>query len=288
MRTMKRLWAAALLAPLMAPLVAGATAITFGTVEYVTVRTCIPGATTACDDISPIIASSLGGNPGDPASAASVSLAGYGSAAGSVALSGTVGAPILHASASSVAGARTNTNSVALQSYTYTGATSTTRTFGGTLTYTQTTTGVYPTGPGGGVHAAIDIFTLPTAAADVGTTQLDYFNAMFGPSAFAGYVDLGSAVFDDPDTNPAGSASFGVTVTLNPGDTIWVWALLQTPATNGSVVDASHTLVTHWDDSTALTPAVSVPEPASLALVGLALAAGLVRQSTGRRANRHI
>ncbi len=262
-----------LLATLLAPLAASATAISFGTVEYTTVRSCIAGATTACDAVSSIIASDLGGNPGDAVSVAAVSLAGYGSAAGSVALSGTVGAPILHASASSLAGARTNTNSVALQSYTYTGATATTRTFGGTLTYSQTMTGVYPTGPGGGVHAAIDVFTLPTATADVGSTQLDYFNAMFDPASyFAGLVDLGSAVFDDTGTNLSGAGSLGVTVTLNPGQTVWVWALLQTPAPNGSVVDASHTLVTAWDDSSALSPAVAVPEPASLALVALALA----------------
>lgn len=52
--------------------------------------------------------------------------------------------------------------------------------------------------------------------------------------------------------------------------------LLQTPAANGSVVDASHTLVTGWNETADLTPAVTslpVPEPSSLALFGLGLAA---------------
>ena len=63
---------------------------------------------------------------------------------------------------------------------------------------------------------------------------------------------------------------------LAPGETLWLRVLLQTPAANGSDVDASHTLVTGWSDSADLTPAVTslpVPEPTPLALFGLGLAA---------------
>jgi hypothetical protein len=47
------------------------------------------------------------------------------------------------------------------------------------------------------------------------------------------------------------------------------------------VIDASHTLVTGWDDATDLVPAVTslpvpVPEPAPVALFGLGLAVALV------------
>ena len=104
---------------LVAPLVTHAAEISAGTAEYVTFRDCIAG-TTACDDVSPIVSGLFGGSPGAASSSASETFAGYGSASGSVSLSGDIGAPILHASASSEAGKRSNTNSIALQSYTYT------------------------------------------------------------------------------------------------------------------------------------------------------------------------
>ena len=260
---------------LAAPLASHATEITAGTAEYVTARDCIAGATSVCDDVSPIVMSQYGGNGGAFSSAATETFAGYGSASGSVSLSGTIGAPVLHASASSLADKRVNTNSVALQSYTYTGAAATTRTFGGTLTYNQMETGFYPDNTG--VYAVIDAFTLTSAAIDVGTTPEDNFNALFDADFSAeGYVDIASMTFADTSSNPAGSGTFSVDVPLTPGETIWLRVLLQTPAANGSVTDASHTLITSWNDSADLTPAVTstpVPEPSSMAMFALGLAA---------------
>ena len=260
---------------LAAPLASHATDITAGTAEYITARDCIAGATSVCDDVSPIVMSQYGGNGGAFSSAATETFAGYGSASGSVSLSGTIGAPVLHASASSLADKRVNTNSVALQSYTYTGAAATTRTFGGTLTYNQMETGFYPDNTG--VYAVIDAFTLTSAAIDVGTTPEDNFNALFDADFSAeGYVDIASMTFADTSSNPAGSGTFSVDVPLTPGETIWLRVLLQTPAANGSVTDASHTLITSWNDSADLTPAVTstpVPEPSSMAMFALGLAA---------------
>ena len=248
---------------------AHAVPVSFGTAEYVTVRTCTAGVT-PCDNISPVIQGEFGG------------LAGYGSADGSVALSGVVGAPVLRASASAEPGARTNTNSVALQRYTYTGTVTTTRTFGGTLTYSQTVTGPYPTGIGSGVSANIDIFTLPTSTIEVGATADSNFFALFSPSAYAGYASLGSDHYSDTASTATGVGALDVTVTLNPGDSVWVWALLQTPATHDALIDASNTLLTAWDNAADLVPAavaVAVPEPATTLLVGLALVAlGGLRQ----------
>jgi hypothetical protein len=259
---------------LAAPLVTHAVEISAGTAEYVTFRNCVAG-TTACDDVSPIVAGQYGGNPGAYSSAANETYAGYGSAAGSVSFSGVIGAPVLHADATSLAGKRSNTNSVALQSYTYTGSAATTRTFGGTLTYSQVETGSYP--DNAGVYATIDAFTLTAAAIDAGISAEDNFNTLFDADYGAyGYADLASSVYADTGTNPAGSGTLGVTVTLTPGETIWLQVLLQTPAANGSEVDASHTLITGWNDTTGLTPAVTslpVPEPSSMALCALGLAA---------------
>jgi len=264
---------------LVAPFAAQAVDITAGTAEYVTFRDCIAGAT-ACDNISHIVAGQYGGSPGAYSSAATQNFAGYGSASGSVSFSGTIGAPVLHASASAEPGKRANTNSVALQSYTYTGTEATTRTFGGTLTYSQLETGPYP--ENAGVSASIDAFTLTSPTIDAGSTPDSNFYTLFNADFSAyGYADVAADSYTDTGTNPAGSGTLGVTVTLTPGETIWLRVLLQTPAANGSFVDASHTLVTGWDVPTELTPAATslpvtgVPEPTSLAMLGLGLAATL-------------
>ena len=279
-RPMNRLFARSVLALLLAaPFVTHAVEINAGTSEYVTFRDCVAGAT-ACDSVSHIVFGQFGGSPGAFSSAANVTYAGYGSAAGSVSFSGTIGAPILHANASSLAGKRTNTNSVALQSYTYTGTETTTRTFGGTLTYNQVETGAYP--DNAGVYASIDAFTLTAATIDAGSTpDTNFYTLLNADFSAYGYADVASNSYIDTGTNPAGSGTLGVTVTLTPGETIWLRVLLQTPAANGSFVDASHTLVTSWDIPTDLVPAVTslpvtgVPEPSSLAMLGLGLAATL-------------
>lgn len=258
------------------PMATRAVPITYDTAEFASFHNCIAGAT-PCDDIGPTLGGVFGGNPGDATSSASATMAGYGTVSGSVSLSGTVGAPILRASATSESGTRQNTNSLALESYTYTGAAPTTRTFGGTLTYSQDLTGTFPFAVGDGVFAVIDVFTLPGSTVDVGATPAENFVSLLDLD-FPGYADLGSQTYSDSASNATGLATLGVAVILNPGETVWVWALLQTPATDGSTVDASHTFVTAWDNSADLTPGyrppptVSVPEPGNtVALMGITL-----------------
>lgn len=255
-------------------LAAGSTAaqavlVNASTAELLSFRYCIVGIT-PCDDLTDAVQLDYGGSPGATASTAGNTVVGLGSAAGSVSLSGTIGAPILMASASSDPGARVSTNSVALQSYTYTGTEASTRTFGATLTYSQTLSGIYPAG--NGISAAMDLFTLSASKVDVGSTPESNFQAIFIPSSFPDYSSLGYQDYSDDASTTAGSALLGVTVTLQPGETVWVWLVLQTPAANGSVVDASHTLLTSWDNPLNLVPAAVVPEPAtgSLLLLGLA------------------
>lgn len=255
-----------------APMTARAVWVDYGTSEVVTLRDCVVGVS-GCDGLSPLVAYMYGGLPGDATSAATISLPDYGAATGMVSLSGTIGAPILHASASSDPGKRTSTNSVALQSYTYTGDVATTRTFGGTLSYSQYVTGDYPFGVGSGVIAMINVFTLPSSTIDVGNTEQSNYDALVNVQGLPGFSDLGFDQYADAASTAAGLATLEVTVTLTPGETVWVWAFVQTPATNGGITDASHTLITSWDDAANLTPAVSVvPEPATTTLFGLGLA----------------
>ena len=252
-----------------------AAAISAGTAEYVTVRTCTVAGVSGCDSLSSVQFGMYGGMPGDTTSAASLSVTGFGSANGSVSLSGIVGAPVLRADANSQAGKRLNTNSVALQRYTYNGPAPTTRVFQGDLSYSQLVTGTYPVGVGGGINAILEVFTLPTETIDIDNNEIANFEMLFfGYSRLIGYSSLGISNYRDSTSTLTGNGTLSVVVNLNPGDAVWVKALVQTPAVNGGWVDSSHTFVTSWDNSSGLTPAaVAIPEPTTLALSLFALAA---------------
>src|SRR5690349_3020962 len=273
---MKKLLAWALVA-LACPLTAGAVSVDYSTAVGLTFRDCIDLGDTGCDDVSSLVQRNYDATPPNTSSAATASLANYGSSAALASFS------ILRAEATSLAGKRLNANAIAVQKYTYVGAEPTQRTFQGTLTYSQTLTGVYPDFVGTGVTAVLDVYTLPGGAAatiDVGDTAESNFNALFSVYALPGYTDLldpnsTSYLFIDPSPNVAnGTGTASATVALNPGDTIWVSALLQTPAVNGGTVNAFDTFTAGWDNAADLIPAslAAVPEPTTIALMAVGLA----------------
>jgi PEP-CTERM motif len=281
------------LAPLLLALalpVAEATSITAGTGEIVTFRQCVAGVT-ACDTLDttgPDASLTYGGLPGNSSSSTgTVELGTLGTGFGyaSLGTSAVDGAPFLEASANAVPGERVGTTVIALQSYAWNGEGPATRTFDGTLSYSQTLTGTYPPAVWGGINAEIDIFTMTPTSVDAGTTALENFDSLYNADGgLLGYADLGSAQYSDLNSNPDGSALLSDTVTLTPGQTIWVWTILQTVGTNGGAVDAAHTLITGWDNATGLVPAAttSVPEPSTLALLFVGLL-GCLAASLSRR-----
>ncbi len=263
--------------------------VNFGTAEGVTARDCIAGEWTQCDSLSKPSIFVYGGTPGGASSTASFDNPDYGSAFGSVSLSGVVGAPVLRTKAASKSGKRVNTNSVALQRYVYSGSEQVERTFGGVLTYRQYLTEEATVD--NGVYALLYIFKTATDVVDVGDTSASNFDALLGFLKWAfendsGFKELGwDEFFDSRLDVPDGLEELSVTVTLNPGDAIWVYALLQTPAANGSLVDASNTLVTAWDDPESLVPAAQVPEPSTIGLLAWGLLGfGLTAAASRRRA----
>lgn len=285
----------ALAALLVLPAVASAIPIQASTGTWVTMRDCIgPGG--SCSELSPIASNSqYGGTPGGTASFATVTSPLYGTATASTALSGEAGAPLLTASATSEVGGRVNTNSFALQRYTYTGAVATTRSFGGTLTYSSTITDPLNAtyGPAAsGVYAEMRIFITDSAFAEAGGTAQSNNDLLFAFShadGTAGFTLVGEASYGDQFSTSAGLAAPSITLGLNPGDSFWVWAFIQTPAADGSIVDASHTFITAWNNIENLMPAAqahTVPEPGTLGPIALGLAlAGLARR---RRERLHV
>ncbi len=101
------------------------------------------------------------------------------------------GAPVLRASSTIIAGNYNNVASAAaLQSYTWDGTGTATRTFGGTLTYSQSMTSGTVGPPG--VNAIIEVFTLPTGQSfNAGVTSTDNMNALLGITGQSGSQSLG-------------------------------------------------------------------------------------------------
>ena len=260
-----KLWTIFAVGLLAAPMVASAIQVQSSTSVYLTFRDCVTGAT-ACDEYTRVLVFSYGGLPGDLSATSSLSDPAYGALFADAQLTGTAGAPILRTSADSEPLKRISTNSAALQRYTYTGSVPTTRTFGGSLTYSQ----VVPIenqdfplsqwSPGAGISgiltAELEVFTLTDVFLEVGDTDAyNFYYLHAGYRDAPGYVSIASDQYSDDATNPAGFATLGVSVDLNPGDSVWVRVFLQTPALNGATVDSSNTFITGWDNANNLVPA---------------------------------
>jgi hypothetical protein len=234
----------------------------------------VPGAT-ACDGITRIVAGSITGVPGDLATTASMSQSGYGAVSGDAQLSGPASAPVLSGSAASLAGKRSGSSSAALQRYVYTGSTPTTRSFRAELTYDQ----VVPAENAGlavpsQAFAAVEVFRLGDPSLEAGATPLENWTAITtGYESAPGYVSLGLATATSPSNiTAAGSETLSVSVTLNPGDTVWVISLLQALTVNGAAGSAS--LATGWDDASGLQPAHAAFEALLQRLADSALGVG--------------
>jgi hypothetical protein len=246
------------------------------TSSEVTTRNCIAGAS-GCDSISRIVQSVVDGAPGNPTTASSAVLSQLGYQATASAnlnappdANGVV-SPVLNTVATSTAGTREAAEAWALQSYTYTGAAATQTTFGGTVTYSQSINGSYPQDiTGSGTAIGLEVFTLaPGQLFSTGTSPIDNDAALADAFAANTPVDdgilqtnftaLGADFASDSASNAAGSLHAGVTVNLVPNETVWIVALLESFAPNGSTVDP--TFKTQWSNSAGLVNGVvSAPE----------------------------
>jgi len=230
---------------LTGPLTAHADLVQSATGAIATFRQCVSGET-ACDSVGPSLVSTYGGMPGDLTAQASQADPRYGPSEGSAQITAAPGVAELSASATSLPGTRNGGNSVMLQRYTNTRARAETLSFGITLTYDQSVPAENARFPlEGGAHsgaaAEIAIFTLTADSFDVGTTAEENITALMSePGPDIGFEELKFAS-TGPISNVTGSGTTEIaeTVTVEPGDSICLWAILQCLAANGAVVNAA-------------------------------------------------
>ena len=256
--------------------------VSAGTASFVSLTECIP-AGTVCNPVFPSVQRVWSAEPGATASSATATNALYGLSQSSAALTGVVGAPILKAKAISEPGGRVAADAVAVQRYVYTGSDTTTRTFGGALSYLESV--AFPHDPAFPdrstlVNAFIALYSIPRETINVGASPAQIYNDLLSMSSVnPGVVQLGVAQWRDYLSTANGNANLNVSITLNPGDSVWVQTVLQTRAAGGGYADASNTLVTFWDNPVNLVPAAvaSIPEPGTLALICMGIGVGLRR-----------
>lgn len=207
-----------------------------------TFRQCIKGET-ACDSLSRVQARKFAGLPGDQEARARQQDSAYGVSEGSAKLTGAPGGSEMTASISSLPGTRNGGNTFMVQRYTNTGEQAESLTFSGTLNYDQTVpaeNAAFPTDKGvdSTAVAELEIFTLNIDAIDPGTTAAD--NNNFELPDDVGYKSLKNAsVMGGGNVTGTGTRMLSGTVKLEPGDSIWLFAILQSLGANGAQVNAS-------------------------------------------------
>ena len=230
---------------LTGPLAAKAELVQSTTGVMLTFRHCIAGEK-VCDSIGPYEAASYGGLPGAPAAITSHADPAYGEASGSAQLTGAPGAAELSANATSLPAMRNGANSVTLQRYTNESASAETLTVGATLTYNQTIPAenadfAADSSARSGAHAEIYIFSLDVDSLEAGTTAEENSTLLLeGPDPSITPTELGSDS-TEPSSNvtESGTATLSSTVTVEPGDSIWLWVILQSLVANGADVSAT-------------------------------------------------
>jgi hypothetical protein len=257
-----------------------ATPITSATGSYLTFRDCSIGV---CDSGIPV----SHGEDFTVAGPSSVSTTHptLGNSSASAAFGGSVGTPILRARAQSTKDGRLGATSIAVQRYENTGTEGITAYFGGELSFTLTGVSPSPT-VFTGVEAQLALFTTPLGSIDV-ASSLDRFAIfdLFTWQDIAGVVpvyDSGLVKYGATPGVPISLTSPGILVA--PGESFFVLARILAIGAEGSLADASSTLITNLydsgdialrevlDSSSDLAPVTAVSSPATLALFTVGLA----------------
>ena len=226
------------------PAVAMAELVQLGTANIVTFRQCIAGETT-CDSFGPMQLATFGGVPGELLSEVSQADVAFGEVYSSASIKKKPGAAELKAITLSLPATRNGSTSVMLQRYTNASKRAETLTFEAALTYTQEVPAEnagFPDDAGmdSGATAEIVIFTMDADAIETGPTTAEVYAALSLEQEPAGLKDL-DAARDEPSSNETaeGASTITATTIVEPGDSVWLFAILQGIVVNGATVNAS-------------------------------------------------
>lgn len=247
----KNIWLLSLL------LVAGpvsAELITSTTGVMVTSRDCVAGKT-ICDSFGRSMAEKVGGLPGARQAQASLDDPAFGEADGSAMLTDEPGGAVLKASINPLPGKRNGANSIFLQRHTNTSEQAESLTFMATLTYEQTIPVENESFPGkhdeeagtfdlgSSASAEIGLFAIDVEAIEAGTTASDNMNALMGETELPEGVEPVELHFskanEHQNVNGTGTKELSGTVTIAPGESIWMFAILQSLGANGAVISGT-------------------------------------------------
>ncbi len=226
------------------PAVTTAELVEAGTSIILTFRDCTAGETT-CDAFGPMHRATYGGLPGEMAAEVSQADVAYGEVYGKTDLTGATGAAELKAIATSVSATRNGSTTVTLQRYSNTSTSPETLTFGATLIYEQSVPAENAAFPDGertrsGASAEMVIFMMDVDAIEAGATAEELYTALSFEREPAGLKDLGVAsAMPSSNATGEGESPLSITTIVEPGDSVWLWAILQSIAVNGATVNAS-------------------------------------------------
>jgi len=221
---------------------AAAKTVQSSTGVQLTFRQCIKGET-ACDSLGRMQTREFAGLPGDRQAQAQMEDPEYGESNGSVKLTHTPGGSEMTAIIRSKPGTRNGANTFTVKRYTNMSEVAESLTFSGTLTYDQTVpteNAAFPNDKGvdSTANAEMEIFTLNVDAIDLGTTAAD--NNMFELPDDIEYKSLKSISTKGGEImTGSGTRILSGTVKLEPGDSIWMFVILQSLGANGAQVNAS-------------------------------------------------
>lgn len=299
MSKVQLLSATGLLALALAAAPAGATPM-FGSGTYLTARSCSSvTAADACDGTGPgqaIFDSALSGGA-SLTSSTTLTLGDGSSAYGAVSF-GALDLPVIKGSADALGDVRMNSNDIGYQSYVYTGSSSSPLSFTGVLDIADSSTdGGDGTLPDGAIYSAYVAIWDPSIVGSITDPYSIFTNFYADDCSLPGVLAYG---YSDGALS-GGAASLSVTTVgcstdpyiINPGDEVLAVAGFQIPVNRGGYVDASDTFTIELDPTLSedvranltanlLSGKASIPEPATLLLVG----AGLAGMGMGRRRNR--
>lgn len=228
---------------LLAPAAGQAVTVQSTTSAFVSLRNCIAGKS-ICDSIGPSHGSAVGGVPGGAHAQANLNDPEFGETAGSAELSGEPGTAELTANVTSLPTKRNASSSFVLKRYTNTSKGTQALTVSGDLTYDQTVpeeNSTFPADGDGrsGTFVEMELFSLEIDSIEAGTSAEDNFGILDGEPP-PGYRSLDHAKTDGiiADSTGQGNENLSMSVVLQPGDSVWLFAVMQAIAANGAVVEA--------------------------------------------------